>query len=120
MKRHSSFLSVMLFGLTLGALITCGQGDQTEELVGTERPDSVVIEVAGMDSLTAFDVVARAYRVRYRWTTQGVFVRAIDSVENCDSHSWLYSVNDSFPSVAADKYMTSAGDRIKWHFRATK
>ena len=120
MKRFNSVLRAVLLGLPLAAVITCGQGDQTEELAGTEKPDSVVIEVAGMDSLTAFDVVARVYRVRYRWTSQGVFVRAIDSIENSDSHSWLYSVNDSFPSVAADEFMTSAGDRVKWHFRANR
>ena len=94
--RYNSILWAVLSGLLLAAMITCGQGDQTEELVSNERPDSVVIEVAGMDSLTALDVVARAYRVRYRWTGSGVFVRAIDSIENSDSHFWLYSTLSSF------------------------
>ncbi|MCP4686083.1 MAG: DUF4430 domain-containing protein [bacterium] len=48
----------------------------------------------------------------------GAFVKAIDSVENAGGYFWLYSVNDSAGKVAADKYLTSDGDVVEWHYRS--
>ncbi|MBU0983463.1 MAG: DUF4430 domain-containing protein, partial [candidate division Zixibacteria bacterium] len=30
---------------------------------------------------------------------------------------WVYSVNDTMAQTACDKYVTSTGDRIVWHYR---
>ena len=42
---------------------------------------------------------------------------AIDSIENSAGAYWIYSVNDSVPQVACDKYVTKNGDVVKWHFQ---
>jgi hypothetical protein len=79
--------------------------------------DSVVIELEGRDSLTVFELLRRARQVEYRSTTMGVFVTAIDSIENGNNAYWIYSVNDSTPSVASDRFVTRGGDTVRWHFR---
>lgn len=79
--------------------------------------DSIVIELAGADSRTAFDLLKSNHQVEYKSSVMGVFVTAIDSIENSAGAYWLYSVNDSMPLVACDKYVTKSGDMVKWHFR---
>jgi hypothetical protein len=47
----------------------------------------------------------------------GAFVKGIGSIENGGGYVWTYTVNDSAAQVAADRYLTVAGDRVVWHFR---
>ena len=79
--------------------------------------DSLVIELTGETSRTVFDLLVKHYRVIYMSSARGIFVKEIDSVENSDSHSWIYSVNGEFGTVACNVYVTNAGDMVKWHFR---
>jgi hypothetical protein len=79
--------------------------------------DSVVIELIGIDSQTVFDLLKSSHQVEYKSSALGVFVTAIDSIENSSGICWVYSVNDSLPKVASDKYITKNGDVVKWHFR---
>lgn len=80
-------------------------------------PDSVVIELAGADSQTVFDLLKDGHEVEYKSSVMGIFVTAIDSIENSAGAYWIYSVNDSVPQVASDKYVTKNGDVVKWRFR---
>jgi hypothetical protein len=80
-------------------------------------PDSVVIELVGADSQTVFDLLEDSHEVEYKSSVMGIFVTAIDSIENSTGAYWIYSVNDSMPQVACDKYVTKHGDVVKWHFR---
>jgi hypothetical protein len=80
-------------------------------------PDSVVIELAGADSQTVFDLLKDGHEVEYKPSAMGIFVTAVDSIENSAGAYWIYSVNDSVPQVACDKYVTKNGDMVKWHFR---
>ena len=80
-------------------------------------PDSVVIELAGADSQTVFDLLEDSHEVEYKSSVIGIFVTAIGSIENSAGAYWMYSVNDSVPQVACDKYVTKNGDVVKWHFR---
>lgn len=79
--------------------------------------DSLVIELVGEDSVTAFDLLRKSHRVEYRSTLNGVYVTEIDSIENGNDHFWVYTVNDSTVAVAADDYLTADGDRVQWHLR---
>jgi len=106
-------------------LAACG-GDQpdpetkaTDTTASTtiEFSDSLVIELAGVDSITVLDLLLSTHQVDYRTTMSGAFVTAIDSHENGGDYFWIYSVNDTKASVACDAYFTSDGDRVQWHFR---
>lgn len=108
-------------------LTACGGGDQTAERIDSDPldlacdyVDSLVIELEGIDSMTVFDLLRAEHQVEHRSSMAGSFVTAIDSVESGSDYFWIYSVNDSMPSVACDKLVTSDGDRVKWHFRRMK
>jgi hypothetical protein len=79
--------------------------------------DSIVIELAGKDSVSVFDLLRGSHAVCFQSTMGGVFVKQIDSVKSSTSAFWIYSVNDSMPKVAADRLLTRTGDRVKWHLR---
>lgn len=96
---------------------TSGRVSDTAAQVEAEKRDSLVIDLAGADSTTVLDLLISSHLVDYRSTTAGAFVLAIDSVRNNSAYFWLYSVNDSMPPMACDKYVTRRGDRVRWHFR---
>jgi hypothetical protein len=101
----------------------CGgdqSGSETESADSKAKlafSDSLVIELAGADSVTVLDLVRGACEVDYRTTAAGAFVFAIDSIENGSDCFWIYTVNDNPVSLPSDEYFTSDGDRVKWHFR---
>ena len=80
--------------------------------------DSLIIELTGRDSLTVFELLKEEHQLDYQTTLQGIFIKAIDSMANDDSHFWLYSVNDTMAQIACDKYVTSDGDKIRWIYKA--
>jgi len=95
-----------------------GKADRT----ATDRPsdsDSLVIELAGADSVSVFDLLEAGHEVGFTRTALGVFVTRIDSVRNGSGCFWIYSLNDTMPSTAADRCITVSGDRVRWHFRRT-
>ena len=89
----------------------------TAKTVPAGFSDSLVIELAGADSVTVLDLVRGSHQVAYRTTLNGAFVTAIDSVENGGGYFWVYTVNDIQVSLACDDCFTSDDDRVKWHFR---
>lgn len=101
-------LPVLLFG--------CGS-EPGDVGLASGANDSLVIELTGVDSVSVFDLLLQEHDVDYVSGGMGVFVKAIDSVENSPGVYWLYSVNDTIAQVAADRYITSDGDRVRWHFR---
>jgi len=109
-----------IFALLI-SLLACAGDNQSSERTDTgaaaTRSDSVVVELAGIDSLTVLDLLLTTHEVDYRPSVAGAFVTSIDSLENSSDCSWVYSVNDTMAQVACDKYITSNGDRVKWHFR---
>jgi hypothetical protein len=99
-------------------ILSCGSsGDKSGRLDDVGPRDSLVIELAGVDSTSVLDLLERAHEVEVRGTVTGTFVTAIDSVPARDGYFWVYSVNDSMAAVACDEYVTTAGDRVKWHYR---
>jgi hypothetical protein len=79
--------------------------------------DSLVIELSGVDSLTVLELLQREHAVKYRSTAAGAFVTSIGPATNSAEYFWLFSVNDSFPTVACDHCVISKNDRVRWHFR---
>jgi len=104
-------------------LLSCSSGDQPAKRNTSEYADelayhdSVVLELDGSDSLSVFDLLQAEYENEYQSTISGKFVTEIEGLEVGPEYFWLFSVNDEVPSVACDKYVTSDGDRVKWHYR---
>ena len=101
-------------------LIGCAAKEEASDKDGTDKAvsrDSVEIVLVAHDSLSAYDLLAESHEVGAKETAMGVFVSAVDSVENFSGGYWIYSVNDTSPKVAADKLITNRGDTVKWHFR---
>jgi hypothetical protein len=94
--------------------------NQSDTVPAAAKRDSIVIELVGADSQTVFDLLQSSHQVTYRSTAAGVFVTAIDSIENGGGAYWIYSVNDSLPQVACDRYITKDGDIVRWHFRKAR
>jgi hypothetical protein len=131
-KKDGQFMSgyrifvVVLCCLACGVPIGCGGKTDTAKQAApnpadTALPpvsrDSVVIELAGKDSVSVFELLRGSHAVCFQSTIGGVFVKQIDSAKNSASAFWIYSVNDTMPKVAADRMLTRTGDRVKWHLR---
>ncbi len=129
MKEVRCQTGVLIIGAILLPLLICSCSHKTDrdrdskldDAVDTAAlsvpTDSVVIEFAGVDSETVFHLLKSNRHVEYRSSVMGVFITAIDSIENGGGAYWIYSVNDSMPQVACDKYITKNGDVVKWLFR---
>lgn len=111
--------------LSLAFFSGCTETEKTDRSEQTESPanneikyiDSLVIELTGRDSVTVLDLLKENHEVGIVATALGVFVKRIDSLENGSTIFWIYSVNDSMPEIAADRYQTKDGDQIRWHYR---
>jgi hypothetical protein len=103
------------------AFISCGKekDKQQSEAAVPETPfrDSLVIELAGRDSVSVFDLLRESHNVDYSSSAMGMFVKGIDSAYPGEHSSWMYSVNDSMGKIASDQRVTKSGDRVKWHLR---
>lgn len=112
------FLSILVL------LSACSSKRQADRQVSDTTPqtsgqpeDSLVIELLGVDSLSVLELLQREHDVRYRSTAAGAFVTSIGPATNSAEYFWLFSVNDSFPTVACDRCVISGNDRVRWHFR---
>ncbi|MBU2652521.1 MAG: DUF4430 domain-containing protein [Bacteroidetes bacterium] len=85
--------------------------------VAAAPSDSIVITIVASDTVDAFSVLQESHSVKSKATALGVFVQAIDSIESGGGAYWVFSVNDSLPMVAADKYQVVPGDTVRWHLR---
>ncbi|SYZ74517.1 exported hypothetical protein [Candidatus Zixiibacteriota bacterium] len=103
--------------IVLLAVSGCGKRRFHDKGAKAAPTDSLVVTVKGENGTSVFDLTARDHKIDYIETSSGIFIKGIDSVESNFQYGWLYSVNDSVAQVAADKYLTSDGDTIKWHFR---
>ena len=126
------FQTTVLILVILSVFLLCSCGSRSEKdtdirqsrtddsIVPSISSDSILIELAGVDSQTVFDLLRNSHQVEFKSSVMGVFVTAIDSIENGDGAYWMCSVNDSMPQIACDKYITKDGDVVKWCFRKTR
>ena len=119
MRKDIPPLSVLLLILFVLTLNSCGSSEEQEAVPGAiaSSKDSLTVELTGVDSTTVFDLLRQHHEVEYRSTVTGTFVTSIDSVAVGDGYFWVYSVNDKMATTACDKYVTSNGDRVRWHYR---
>ncbi len=125
--NHCQTMALLVAVLSTFVLCSCDSKTENErDLKQSEAgdsttlsppPDSVVIELAGADSQTVFDLLKDGHEVEYKSSVIGIFVTTIDSIENSAGAYWIYSVNNSVPQVACDRYVTKNGDVVKWHFQ---
>lgn len=111
-------LSILIL-LTGLLIISCGKkNDRIEnKLVDKVTKDSVVIQMAGVDSLNALEVLKLSHDVNEVSSAMGAFVKGIDGVENNMSVFWFFEINGKMANKAADKIMTTPSDTIIWYFR---
>lgn len=121
MKGRYFFAQLFALALAISLnLVHCSEPEKEEAATKTERSvpyDSLVIALQGVDSLNVLELLLLTHEVDYLTTAGGAFVRAIDSVRGTDDFVWVYSVNNTMPNMAADRYMTDDDDVVKWHFR---
>lgn len=121
-------LTLVLLIFSASFLLSCSSGGDKTDSGGGAVPDSLaikyedslVIELTGRDSATVFQLLQEKHEVDYLTTALGIFVKAIDSVENGPRSFWIYTVNDSVSDTASDMYITRENDRIQWHYRKMK
>jgi len=111
-------------GLILLALAVSGCGNsnnsatqKTETAAVAANTDSLVITIMGQRGKSILEVTESAHNVDYIASSVGAFVKGIDSVESGNGYAWLISVNDTMIKVAADKFITSDNDTVRWHLR---
>ncbi len=119
---------VIFFAAAVSALLVIGSCDGKKGTSaksgasenGSKAQDSLVIELVGRDSVSVLDLLKQSHQVKSWSTVEGSFVQQIDSLDGTQNLFWIYSVNDTTPNIASDKYLTHNGDRVKWHFRKMK
>lgn len=115
LKSHITLISIIfIFVLIISG---CSQQNQTAQIPQSQGVDSLVIVLNGIEGQSALDLLKNGHHVVEVNTTSGSFVKAVDSFENSSTAFWLYSVNDSLLAFAADKYITTDSDIVRWHFR---
>jgi hypothetical protein len=68
---------------------------------------------------TVFDLLIESdVNVEYEEYDIGVFVTAIDGIENNpkDNSNWMYYVNGEQPGVGADQKKVFPGDNVEWKY----
>ena len=110
-------LLLVFLAATIGG-VGCSKNTtpQTQDSDSAAR-DSLTIELSGRDSVNILDLLRHTHSVETKSTAMGTYVLSIDSIDSGNHLYWMYTVNDSSPQIACDRYITRAGDRIVWHLR---
>ena len=74
------------------------------------------------EGMNALNILERAgFRLQTKVYSFGTFVEAIDSVQGGEGNRyWMYYVNGTLGSVAADAYAIRPGDRVEWRFEQSR
>jgi hypothetical protein len=125
MSRLTQYGLYVFLLLAATLLSACSQKSESAEdttspadsLAVDATVDSLVITLAGADSVSVLELLRAEHTVEVHESAMGAYVKAIDSIDNAGGYFWLYSVNDSAGKVAADKHLTSDSDIVVWHYR---
>ena len=126
-RRYSTVPTVLVFIMCLiistGCIKKIEDDSPASVAVDTistiDQVDSLVITLVGVESKTVLDVLQDSHSVEMKSSAMGVFVIAIDSIENGNGTYWMYSVNGDMGQVACDRFLTRPDDTIRWHYRIT-
>jgi hypothetical protein len=117
-KRSMFIIALSLVALVLGA---CGQKESaSKEPQKDQEQDSLTIVLTGEQGKSVADILGARHEVRILASARGMFIKAIDGVENTGEYNWVYTVNGKPATVAADQYITEPGDTIRWHYRKSR
>jgi len=113
--KNKILIVAFAFVLATGFLTGCEfKGNNT---VSTETAEQKVIEYDGVEGKTAFDLLKEKNQVEADQQSFGVMIKSINGLAATDKEFWLYSINDKPADIAADKYTTKPGDKIKWEYK---
>lgn len=115
MFKKRMLLIVATAILLTGTLTGCNLHKNTTAV--SEVQEQKVIMYDGIDGKTAYDLLKEKYKVEADQQSFGVMVKSINGLVATDKEFWLYSVNDKPADVAADKYVTKTGDKVKWEYK---
>ena len=105
---------VLLALLIWGGAYVIRQGKSKESSAQTQETN--IISYQGIEGKTAFGLLQEKHKIEFQESDLGVFVTKIDDIENTSDTFWMYYINGQLGGVAADKYVTKAGDRIQWKY----
>jgi hypothetical protein len=103
--------------IALAALFICCNQQSDREKMQALPIDSMTVETIAADSTTALELLLLNHTAEFKSSAMGTFVFSIDSIDNSSNHFWLYSVNDTMATSAADQRIVRSGDAVVWHFR---
>lgn len=118
-NQSSSVVQITVIFCLLLVLSCDDKNNQTSNKTNKSNndTDSLVIELAGSDGKSVFELTKEKYHVDFVESSMGIFIKAIDSIPSTRNFGWLFSVNDSFVPSASNDYITNDTDVIKWHYR---
>ncbi|NIP43365.1 MAG: DUF4430 domain-containing protein [candidate division Zixibacteria bacterium] len=91
-------------------ILYCSGENQEESGIDT-------IVLIGQDGRTVFDILLEEHKVDYVESEMGVFIQAIDGIENKAGRFWMYSINGEPGKIACDRASVSEGDTIRWEYK---
>ncbi len=87
----------------------------------TLNTGSAVATISGITAHNAFQALSEAAKqqkleVKTKQYDFGVFVEQIGQLANTKEKSWIYFVNGTSGTVAADKQNLNTGDTVEWKY----
>lgn len=95
--------------------------DQIQVSLTLEKPNETVSEQVDVAvNSTVFDAVNQTYPVEYTEYDFGYFITSIDGLEQNDTHSWLYYVNNESATKAVNNYVLNETDNVTFRYTANQ
>lgn len=88
--------------------------NETEKSVASVQS----VRYDGEDGKNALELLKSKAEIQTQDSSIGVFVVAINGVENSDRQYWMFYVNDALADSAADQYVTKNDDKIEWRYES--
>lgn len=119
-------------GLLLVAVAAVGlQYQDSDQPTGEEEEISVSLTIDKADdtversvdipvNATVFDAVNSTFAVEYTEYDFGYFITSIDGLEQNETHSWLYSVNNESATTSVNNYVLQDGDDVEFRYTANQ
>jgi hypothetical protein len=101
--------AVLILFVSFVSLYCSGENQEGSEI------DAIILE--GRDGRTVFDILIEEHEVDYVESEMGVFIQAIDGIENKGGRFWMYSINGEPGKIACDRASVSEGDTIRWEYK---
>lgn len=107
-------VATLLALVGIGALAS--QVAQRHPKVTTETNQVKPLSYQGEAGKTVLELLERNHVVQKQDTAYGTFVTSIDGVVQSENAFWLYYIDGSAATEAADKAVTQDGQTIEWRY----